>query len=193
MASFKQIIAGLLSSLAAATAPAYTVTDGKVTLTSEEFYTESSETRVDFNNMNGESIILWAQYLGPTDATAILASGATKEQIGVKLRNSNTCNVLYVMRQFKPISSVSIMYKQNPGMTTHAQCGDKGYVFIKDISVPAVPVGTNFTLAAKFVSNTLFVFLDGKEIWKGYVPFTNVGISGFRSDNTKVRFKAVGG
>jgi hypothetical protein len=189
MPNIKQIAAGLLSALATATVPAYTITDGTATLTGLEFSINDPETRIDFTEMNGDSIIMEAIYLGPTDNTALLASGAWKEQFGVKLRNLNTCNVVYVMRQFKPIPSINIMYKQNIGMSTHEQCGDKGYVFVKDIPLPVVPVGTKVVLGAKFVSNTLFVLLNGQQVWKGYIPFTQTGISGFRSDNTKVKFK----
>jgi hypothetical protein len=189
--NLKKLTVVTMSAFGTTLTPAYTVSDGKVSLSipTQEFYTESPESRIEFEEMNGEEIFLEATYMGPTNNKALLASGVHKEQFGLKLRSVNSCNLVYVMRQLYPTSAVTIMYKLNVGMTTHAQCGDKGYVFVKSIPVPAIHPGDIVKLQARFTANILQVGLNGFQIWKGEIPFTEKGYAGFRSDNAKVKFK----
>jgi hypothetical protein len=182
------LLAGLINPVTAAT---FKVTNGTATYKDGVIEVSSVASRIDFPNTNGERFGIIAQYNGPTETTIPLASGVVQEQFGIKLRAANTCNLIYIMRRFTPVSKVTIMYKQNIGMTTHEECGDKGYAIIKDIPVPSIPVGTLVRLEGKFEGSTLTVKLNDKIIWVGLVDFRQTGISGFRSDNAKVKFSVI--
>jgi hypothetical protein len=188
---FLTAIGSVVAMISPTIASGYTVTNGTITYANNKFYTEDSATRMEFPKTDGNSLTILAEYLGKTTITEPLASGVVQEQFGIKLRAANTCNLVYVMRRFSPYSRVTIMYKQNIGMTTHEECKDGGYVIVKDISVPAVPIGTTVKLSAKFDNNILTVTLDDKIVWAGIVDFKQVGVSGFRSDNVKVRFSVL--
>lgn len=125
---------------------------------------------------------------GETSTTRELASGQLRRQIGLKLRAEDGCNLVYVMwRMDTPKLDVSV--KLNPGMTTHAECGAKGYAKIKaqkSIAVPTLEPGATHTLQAEIVDSDLFAWVDGKAVWQGRVPDAVkflAGASGFRSDN----------
>jgi hypothetical protein len=180
---------GLLSSLVSTSnAATFTITNGIVNYSDNKFSIEDSATRITFPKTDGNSLTIKAQYLGKTQAIEPLASGVIQEQFGIKLREANTCNLVYVMRRFSPASTIAIMYKQNLGMTTHAECGDKGYAIVKSIPVPEVPIGTIIKLSAKFDNNILTVKQNDTTIWTGIMDFKQTGHAGFRSDNVKVVF-----
>src|SRR4051794_10068286 len=78
--------------------------------------------------------------LGDSDTVKPLGSGQVRQQIGLKLRASDPCNLLYVMWHAQPDSAIEISVKRNPGQTTSTQCGNRGYTELA--SVPrAAPDG----------------------------------------------------
>ncbi len=136
----------------------------------------------------GDAAALTFTYRGDSAKVRELASGQERHQLGLKLRAEDGCNLVYVMwRMDTPKLDVSV--KLNPGMTTHAECGAKGYAKIKaqkSIAVPTLEPGATHTLQAEIVDSDLFAWVDGKAVWQGRVPDAVkflAGASGFRSDN----------
>ncbi len=130
-------------------------------------------------------------YLGETDDTIPLGSGAIRHQIGVKLRAQDPCNVLYVMWRLDD-QQIAVQVKRNPGEDTSAECGNGGYGSVEYIStnVPAVGIGQTHTLYARVRNQWVRVYADGVLTWEGSLvtaatphgaDFT--GDIGFRTDN----------
>jgi hypothetical protein len=133
-------------------------------------------------------------YLGRTKKDKPLASGEIRRQFGLKLRAQNGCNLVYAMWSVAPESQLRVLLKKNPGMTTHAECGAKGYHAIKpeqDIPPPALRVGEPHTLRAEISDGTLRVSIDGKLHFEGLVhdALDFNGPSGIRSDNGRFKFE----
>jgi hypothetical protein len=80
---------------------------------------------------SGNAAELAFTYRGPTREVAHLGSGEVRQQIGLKLRAQNTCNVVYVMWYVAPGTGIHASVKANPGLRTHADCGDRGYIDLK--------------------------------------------------------------
>ncbi len=74
-------------------------------------------------------------FRGHGDSTTVepLGSGAIRRQIGLKLRATDPCNLLYVMWRSVPEHAVVVSVKRNPGQTTSAQCGNRGYTDLATI------------------------------------------------------------
>ena len=129
------------------------------------------------------------RYLGPTEETKPLASGELRRQFGLKLRAANTCNVVYVMWHIEPDSKLAVSVKSNPGMTTHAQCGARGYRNLKPSRQSAVPilrVNEWHVLRAALTGQNLNVVVDGTTVWQGSIGEEGSsfdGPVGMRSDN----------
>ena len=129
-------------------------------------------------------------YRGPSRAEAPLASGEMRRQVGVKLRARDSCNVVYVMWHIEPTPGIHVSVKSNPGMTTHAECGDSGYIEVTPSwgprDLPPILVGEQRTLQARIGGRTLRVDVDGTPAWVGSLPpeaFGGEGPVGLRSDN----------
>jgi hypothetical protein len=129
------------------------------------------------------------RYLGPTKESKRLASGELRRQFGFKLRAANTCNVVYVMWHIEPDTRVAASVKNNPGMTTHAQCDAHGYRNLKPSHQSPVPVLRPrewHRLRASLAGETLMVSLDGTAVWQGTIGADGMsfdGPVGMRSDN----------
>jgi hypothetical protein len=78
---------------------------------------------------------LWFRYLGESVITEPLGSGAIRRQIGVKLRSADPCNLIYVMWHQYPDNVIEVSVKRNPGQTTSAQCGNRGYTELAEITL----------------------------------------------------------
>jgi hypothetical protein len=128
-------------------------------------------------------------YRQPTAHDAPLASGELRRQIGLKLRARDACNVVYVMWHVAPSPGLEVSVKSNPGLTTHEECGDRGYTFVKPAwSREPEPVreGEARVLGAALQGSTLRVTADGVPAWEGTLPaqaFAFDGPAGVRSDN----------
>ncbi len=140
---------------------------------------------------SGDSAALDLVYLGPTDTTAPLASGDVREQLGLKLRAQDSCNVIYVMWRIAPVSEVVVQIKQNPKDRRHTECGAAGYDRVRPghRSPPPVLVrGTAHTLSAAITGDDLTVWADQALVWRGSLPpeaRTLRGPAGFRTDNVR--------
>lgn len=191
---FGKLLLILMLTIGSAYATEYKVTNGSVSVitvkTETNVFTINTPTsRIEFPESNGERLKVVATYSGPSTIKVPFASGAIVEQFGIKLRSVNTCNLVYIMRILSPNPMLSISYKQNIGMSTHAQCGDKGYVVAKNVVMPVRALDSKITLEAYFEANNVLVVKENDIlVWKGPVAFNQTGLSGFRSDNVKVMF-----
>jgi hypothetical protein len=128
-------------------------------------------------------------YRGPTKSDAPLASGELRRQIGLKLRASDSCNVVYVMWHIEPSPGIVVSVKRNPGQNRHSQCGDRGYTFLRPTrskTLDPIAVGERHQLRATIDERNLRVVTDGVESWVGSLPpsaFEFDGPVGLRSDN----------
>jgi hypothetical protein len=134
------------------------------------------------------------RYLGPSQTTKPLASGALRRQIGLKLRAEDTCNLIYAMWHIEPDNRIAVSIKHNAGMHTHEQCGAGGYQNIKaprQLDLPAIRPGEAHTLRAELRRNDLTVTADGKVAWQGTLGDDTpslIGPTGFRTDNARFEF-----
>ena len=145
--------------------------------------------------------LLRFRYRGPSKKTAPLDSGAVIEQIGLKMRAMNTCNLLYIMWRIKPTEEIYIAIKRNPGKAKYADCGANGYkvlgrVPLKPLGITAAThkthrLGASVTeTAGRYACK---VTIDGRKIWSGRIDSKLIadikGPVGFRSDNGSFIFK----
>ncbi|HEY5925774.1 MAG TPA: hypothetical protein VIV11_29005 [Kofleriaceae bacterium] len=141
----------------------------------------------------GDSATLAFTYDGVTATTSALASGATRAQLGLKLRAQNSCNVIYVMWRVSPKSEITVQVKANPGSATHEDCGITGYTRVKAAvrkPPPALEPNTQHTLAAAIERDELVVWADHEVVWRGTLPAPArnlTGPAGFRIDNVKAK------
>ena len=136
---------------------------------------------------------------GNSAATAPLGSGRVVRQIGLKLRSNDPCNLLYVMWRHRPDPAVAISVKRNPGQTTSAQCGNRGYTSLARIPVPPDPSGSHPTRELRISmfplrdSLVLRVFRSGSQVYaKTLAPSLVGGLDGpvgIRSDNGNYTFQ----
>ncbi len=158
--------------------------------------------KVDTGGMRGvvaadssRSVELAFVFRGDSKGAVPLANGEMRQQIGVKLRAKNTCNVVYVMWHVRPSPRVAVSVKSNPGLATHADCADRGYINLKstsEVAVPQVRMGEPHTLRADLDVDTLRVYADGIDVWNGKLPaqaFAFDGPVGIRSDNGEFDFQ----
>ncbi len=138
---------------------------------------------------SGDHARLRFRYEGVTDERSALKSGAVREQIGVKLRARDTCNLLYVMWRFTPEPSLVVSFKDNPGESTHAECENRGYTNLRPstkVMPPQVTPGGEYELSAQIEGARLRVWIDGQLVWDGSLPEAAsklAGPAGVRSDN----------
>ncbi len=134
-------------------------------------------------------------FRGNSVDTALLGNGELRQQIGVKLRAQDTCNIVYVMWHVAPTPRVAVSVKYNPGKRTHAECLDQGYINLRPkttVPVPTIAVGELHTLRAEIAGDTLTVHADGLEVWQNTLPpqaFTFDGPAGIRTDNSEFDFQ----
>ena len=130
-------------------------------------------------------------YLGSSVQSKPLASGELRQQIGIKLRAENTCNLVYAMWHIEPNSRIAISIKHNPGMSTHEQCHAGGYINLEQTGAaepPKIAVGETHVLRAEMHGATLVVRADGLEAWRGDlgpVIASFDGPVGLRTDNAQ--------
>jgi hypothetical protein len=134
-------------------------------------------------------------YLGATQMQEPLASGASRQQFGLKLRAADACNLLYVMWRLAPSAQIVVSEKTNPDEHTSAQCGNHGYHdLVPELSdsIPALQPGVAHRLRARIDGRALLVWADDKLVWRGGLSpnaVRLVGPVGFRTDNVRLRFQ----
>ena len=144
---------------------------------------------------DGDEAELRFTYLGPSEGSAPLASGEMRRQIGLKLRAADGCNLLYVMWRIEPKAQLVVSLKSNPGMTTHRQCGARGYknlVARAGTQPAAIAPNLEHRMHAKLDGRILRVWIDRALAWEGDVGDETLklhGPVGVRSDNGRFDFE----
>jgi hypothetical protein len=136
--------------------------------------------------------------LGPSDEVVPLGSGLVRRQIGLKLRAADPCNLVYVMWRSAPDSRIAIFVKRNPGQTTSAQCGNRGYTDVATVPAATAADGAAHVLEARTRpvpggGLRLVVLTDGVVWARETLPAALVsgldGPVGVRSDNGAYAFR----
>jgi hypothetical protein len=107
--------------------------------------------RVDVAGMRGE--------LAPPDRAQAAAQDA--------------CDVVYVMWHVEPTPGVFVSVKSDPGQSTHAECGARGYVSVRPLRAAPAPVivsGASHALRATLSGDELEIAADGAVVWTGRLP-----------------------
>jgi len=178
----------------------FKVTLGSMDQTRSKFLlTRSSKMRAVERSGTYSSAKLRVRYKAPSKKTSYLGSGGYKRQIGLKLRASSGCNLLYLMWQIEPTEKFVVLSKINPGMTRHAQCGNENYTNIATLSVPtALTLSTHKTrklqgdLSFTRDGIKLHIFVDDKFFKTVPIPrslLPPAGPVGVRSDNGQFIFR----
>ena len=129
------------------------------------------------------------RYFGPTRQSAPLASGELRRQIGLKLREQDGCNLVYVMWRIAPRPELVVSLKRNPGMHSSAECGAGGYRNLKPErrgALPELVPGEEHRLSARIDGESLLVEVDGALAWSGRLGAEALeleGPVGLRTDN----------
>jgi hypothetical protein len=133
-------------------------------------------------------------YLGPTVPQARLGSGASRRQLGIKLRAENACNLVYAMWRIEPDSALVVSVKSNAGQRSSAECTNHGYRNVKPVYSAPIPLlipGQIHRFYVQLRNAELRAFIDGKIVWQGALGLqvaTLTGPAGVRSDNARMQF-----
>lgn len=163
-----------------------------------DLHVSESSMRAFARGSSGEGGALEFTYAGPTKQVSHLASGDVREQLGLKLRAADGCNLVYVVWRFAPKPELVVQTKINPGAHTNAECGTSGYERVKPDRHEAVSrpdPGTKHVLAARIDGDTLVASIDGKVAWTGQLPASARelhGPLGVRTDNVEADLALVG-
>jgi hypothetical protein len=145
--------------------------------------------------------LLRFRYRGPSEKTAPLDSGAVIQQIGLKMRAMNTCNLLYIMWRIKPTEEIYIAIKRNSGKSKYDDCLANGYIVLgrvplKPLGITAATqkthrLGASVTeIAGRYAGE---VTIDGRRIWSDDIDAKHIsdinGPVGIRADNGSFIFK----
>ena len=180
-------------SLAAVTDEQLCITQGNVARTpGKRLFIATPKVRAVVRDSTGDSARLRFTYRGPTEEVALLASGAVRRQLGLKLRAADTCNLITVMWRVVPREEVVVSLKRNRGLHTHAECGAEGFVTVPATSAAAPPAlmpGASHSLEAELVGRSLVVSIDGAPVWRGDLGpeiLDLAGWTGFQTDNVSL-------
>lgn len=136
----------------------------------------------------GNYAALRFRLLGSSHELAPLGSGELREQIGLKLRARDSCNVAYVMWRFTEPPSVVASWKSNPA-ARHAECGNRGYRTLRATWSRPVEVaekGSTHELSARIDGDQLHVWIDAQPVLRAALEpgmLDGAGEVGLRSDN----------
>lgn len=161
----------------------------------------AAKTRAELTSGRQRHVRLQFRYRGQTPNPEPNQSGEIVEQIGFKLRNSNTCNLLYVMWRITPPEGIVVKLKRNPGQSQHTQCEANGYIPIDPSSqVPLTVTATDqrthrFNVLLEDLAEVVLISVqvDGEDVWTGEISQRLLegidGPAGFRTDNGSFIFK----
>ncbi|CAM3974653.1 hypothetical protein G4177_36200 [Corallococcus sp. ZKHCc1 1396] len=143
----------------------------------------------------GDDVGLRFTWLGITEPVIPLASGVARQQVGLKLRAQDGCNVIYAMWRIAPSAGIVVNYKRNPDDRESGECGNAGYTTVRPRFMEPLDLlaqGEPHELRARIDADVLTVYADGKRVWEGVLPadaLTLQGPAGMRTDNARVRFE----
>jgi hypothetical protein len=176
------------------------ITTGSIRRVEDHLSIDGPEVRATLHTATHRAAEIRFTYLGPSAATAPLASGELRRQIGLKLRAQDTCNVVYVMWHIQPDARLVVAVKRNPGKRIHAECGAGGYTTIKpqiEVPLPPIILDSAHTLRAVLHANVVEAHTDGKLALSARIDQPALdfdGSVGLRTDNARFRFQfLVGG
>ena len=112
------------------------------------------------------------KYKGSANTSFAFSSGISRQQIGLKLRAKDPCNLLYVMWRITPKAEVVVSLKSNPTQHTSSACSGNGYHNIKPLrsaAAPAMALGQDHRPRAEMLGGLLTVRADNTEVWHGPV------------------------
>ncbi|WP_147446777.1 hypothetical protein [Corallococcus sp. CA047B] len=177
------------------------VTQGKVleaqkaALGGTRFDIEVPRQRAVSPETTGDDIGLRFSWLGVTDPVIPLASGDLREQVGLKLRAMDGCNVIYAMWRIAPSAGIVVNFKRNPDDHESGECGNAGYTTVQPRfmePLDRLAQGEPHMMRARIDADVLTVYVDGKRVWEGVLPPDALlleGPAGMRTDNARVRFE----
>jgi hypothetical protein len=151
--------------------------------------------RAYLNHATSDAASLKFVYLGPTTVQSRLASGDAREQLGLKLRAQDACNLVYVMWRLRPDERLVVSVKRNPGQHSSAECGNRGYRNVKPQAaapLAAVLPGSAHELGAALRGTDLEVQADKRTVWRGSLGDDARGLTGpvgLRTDNAHLEFQ----
>lgn len=156
------------------------------------YQSTTSQTRAEIKGEEQNSLGLCFQLKKGPETKSSLASGLQREQIGLKLKAQDSCNVLYVMWRLRPKNQIVISQKINPGQQKHGQCKNGGYKNLKVIPVETFPEQDIHQLLQVHLQGVfLEVYLNQKKLWGGDLPSETKSLRGplgIRSDNVHFTF-----
>jgi hypothetical protein len=167
------------------------VTHGETATANQRSQIRDPEVRAFARGTAGDAAALAFTYLGPTDSISTLASGDVRQQLGLKLRAQDGCNLIYVMWRIDPKPGIVVQVKENPGQRTAQQCGANGYTRIKashSVKIAAPEIGSEHVLEAALDGDDLVAWVDGRVAWQGSLggrASDLSGVVGVRSDNVQ--------
>jgi hypothetical protein len=136
-------------------------------------------------------------YLGSTEVQSALGSGAVRQQLGLKLRALDPCNLVYVMWRVTPDSRLVVQTKNNPGQHSSRECSNHGYRTVKPrltAALPALSPGESHVLGVQLIDHELRATVDNRRVWEGELDpeIAKSGPVGVRSDNVRMTFALAG-
>jgi hypothetical protein len=162
---------------------------------------DTAKTRAQLKAGLQRHVLLQFRYRGRTPDPEPNQYGEIVEQIGMKLRTLNTCNVLYVMWRITQPEGIVVKLKRNPGLSQHKDCGSNGYIPIAPSSQMPLAVTAsdqrthrlNVWMEDQDGVVQISVQVDGELVWTGEVSQRLLegidGPAGFRTDNGSFIFK----
>lgn len=177
------------------------VTEGRVVSPQDEapdgtwFTIEGPRQRAIAPETTGDEAELRFTWLGVTSDVIPLASGQRREQVGLKLRARDGCNVIYAMWRIAPSAGIVVQLKSNPDDHESSECGNAGYTTVRPRfmePLDRLSPGDSHALRARIDANVLTVYADGQRVWEGVLPADALaleGPAGMRTDNARIRFE----
>jgi hypothetical protein len=169
------------------------VTEGEVGSTADGLAVDAAQMRAFARVPVSDEARLRFIYRGRTQTEAALGSGAVREQLGLKLRAQDPCNLVYVMWRVAPTAALVVQTKTNPGLHASRACGNRGYHTVKaqrSVALPPLRAGEPHVLHAQLLGTQLQAWVDGQTVWQGQLAEAAqlTGPIGVRSDNARFTF-----
>jgi hypothetical protein len=170
------------------------VTSGTLVASGSELSVESPEFRAVVAGASDADAELRFTYFGPTAEVARLGSGRVRNQIGLKMRAQDPCNLVYAMWRIDPGPELTVQVKRNAGQRTSAECKNRGYRTIRparSAPMPEVMPGSTHLLRAAIDESELSVWADDRLVWQGGLGDDVLDLEGpvgLRSDNARFVF-----
>jgi hypothetical protein len=158
-------------------------------------HVSDSSMRAVVQGSSGDAGAVEFAYDGATKDVSRLKSGAVREQMALKLRAADGCNLVYVVWRFSPEPLLVVQTKVNPGKHTNAECSTDNYTTISETPLARPAPGTKHLIEASIHGDHLFTKVDGQPVWDGALPGyvrDMHGPFGVRTDNVEATVALIG-